>query len=117
MNQIIVSTKEELKAAQEGGAALITVRGSLADDIKKSKKVALAGAATIAVLAAAIAAIPVTGGLSVGAAVPIAALTGLEIAAIIAAATVGLTLILAVFKDYDEVSYEKGKLVLRKKQK
>lgn len=117
MNPTIVSTKAELKVAQERGAALITVTGSLADNMKKSKKVALAGAATIAVLTAAIAAIPFTGGLSVGAAVPVAALTGLEIAAIIATASVGVTLIVAVFNDYEEVSYEEGKLTLRKKSK
>lgn len=59
---------------------------------------------------------PLTGGLSMFAAAPVAALTGLEIAAIIAAASVGLALIIALFKDYEEVSYDAGKLVLKKRQ-
>ncbi|SEM49259.1 hypothetical protein SAMN04487857_102269 [Pseudomonas sp. ok272] len=50
------------------------------------------------------------------AAAPVAALTGFEIAAIIAAASLGLGLIIALFKDYEEVSCEPGKLVLKKKQ-
>lgn len=65
-----------------------------------------------------LAAIPFTrGGLSVVAAAPVAALTVLEIAAIIAAASVGLALLIAVFKDYEEISYDNGKLVIKKRSK
>ncbi|OPG85038.1 hypothetical protein B2J73_01680 [Stutzerimonas stutzeri] len=114
---IVVSTKEELKQAKERNAAEIVVVGKLASDIRKAKKIAYAGAGTIAALTAALAAVPFTGGLSAVAAVPIATLTGLEIAAIIAAASVGLVLLLAVFKDYDEVSYSEGRLNLKRKSK
>ena len=50
------------------------------------------------------------------AAVPIATLTGLEVGAIITAASIGLAVIIALFKGYEEISYEKGKMVLKKKQ-
>ena len=103
------------------GAPEIVVVGDLALKLKKSKKLALLGSASIAVLTIALgtatAVAPMTGGLSYFAAAPIATLTGAEIVAIVAAASVGLTLVLAVFKDYEEISYENGKMVLRKKSK
>ena len=117
MTPKIVSTKEELKSAKEQGITEIIVSGKLANDLKKSKKIALAGTVTIGILTAALAATPFTGGITAFAAAPVAALTGVEIVAIIAAASIGLALIIAVYKEYDEVSYENGKLVLRKKQK
>lgn len=117
---VTVRTKEELKAAQAEGSADIIVVGELAVKLKKAKKIALLGAASLAVLTvalgAATVAAPVTGGLSYAAAIPIAALTGAEITAIIAAFTVGIALVLAVYKDYEEVSYDSGKLVLKKRK-
>lgn len=115
MTVVTVTTKEELDTARKSGVAEIVVRGALADKLKRGKKIALAGSITIAALAAALAATPMTGGLSFLAAAPVAALTGFEIAAIIAAASIGLALIIALFKDYEEISYENGKLVLKKK--
>ncbi|MFY1022122.1 hypothetical protein [Ectopseudomonas khazarica] len=117
MNTITVTTKEELKSAKDSGCENIIVKGALANDLKKAKKIALAGSVTIGALSAALAAIPFTGGLSMVAAAPIAALTGFEIAAIIVVASLGLALIIALFKDYEEISYEEGRLVLKKKQK
>lgn len=117
MRSITVTTKEELKSAKDNGYENIIVQGTLANDLKKAKKIALAGSVTIGVLGAALAAIPFTGGLSIAAAVPIATLTGLEIAAIIIASSLGLALIIALFKDYEEISFEEKKLVLKKKQK
>jgi hypothetical protein len=35
---------------------------------------------------------------------PLAAMTGMEVAIIIATVSIGLTLLLAVYKDYEEVS-------------
>lgn len=115
MDSVKVSTKSELESAKNSGSKEIIVVGELAGQLKKGKSIAMAGAATIAVLIAALAAAPFTGGISAAAAVPIATLTGLEIAAIVAAVTVGVTLILAVFKEYEEISYENGKLVLRRR--
>lgn len=116
----IVRTKEELKAAKENKVAEIVVVGELAQKLKKAKKIAVLGSASIAALTVALGVAtvtaPVTGGLSYLAAAPVAALTGAEVAAIIAVSTVGLALVLAVYKDYEEISYESGKLVLKKKR-
>ncbi|MDD2744208.1 MAG: hypothetical protein PHV02_18250 [Rhodocyclaceae bacterium] len=119
-----VRTKEELKQAQLAGFSEIIVVGELAGKLKKAKKIAALGGAALAVLTvslgAATVAAPVTGGLSFVAAAataaPVAALTGVEIAAIIAASAVGIALVLAVYKDYEEISYESGKLVLKKRK-
>ncbi|NMX65643.1 hypothetical protein HBO12_22165 [Pseudomonas sp. WS 5059] len=116
MRVITVRTKTELESAKNAGYEQITVQGELADKLKSSKKIAVAGTITVGLLTAALAAVPFTGGLSMAAAAPIAALTGLEIAAIIAAASLGLGLIIALFKGYEEISFEKGKMVLKKKQ-
>jgi Mn2+/Fe2+ NRAMP family transporter len=110
-----VSTKKELKTAQENKAKEIIVTGELANKIHKSKKITKLGAASIGLIVTAIAAAPFTSGLSFGAAAPVAVLTGIEITAIIAASAVGIGLILAIYKEYDEISYENGKLHLKRK--
>ena len=116
-----VTTNEELKAAQSPGVDEIVVEGKLAGQLKLAKKVALLGGATLAVLSTllvtATVTAPVTGGLSYLVAAPVATMTGVEVAAIIAASFLGLALILAIYKDYEEISYEPGRLVLRKKAK
>ena len=117
MKETIVKTKSELKSAKESGVEHIVVVGKLADQLKLGKKVALGGAAAIALITAALVAAPATGGLSVLGAAPIAALTGMEIAAIIAASAVGIGLLVAIFAGYEEIEYEKGRLKLKKKQK
>lgn len=111
-----VSTKSELDDATKFGVREITVVGDLANDLHKTKKLAYVGASTVGLLTAALAAAPFTGGLSFVGAAPIAALTGLEIATIIAAASIGVALILAIFKDYEEIEYDNGRLVLKKKR-
>lgn len=113
----IVRTKAELERAKTDGVDRIVVKGELADKLKKTKKVAKLSGATLAVLVAAGAAVPFTGGVSFLVAAPAAALTGLEIAAIVAALTLGVALILAVYKDYEEIEYQDGHLVLRRKQR
>ncbi len=114
-----VSTIEELKAAQEAKIEEIVVVGELAAKLKKAKKVAFLGkvamGALVATLGAATLTAPVTGGISYLAAAPVTTLTGLEIAAIIAASALGITLVIAIFKDYDEISYENGKMTLKRK--
>lgn len=118
MASITVATKSELESARNKKYEEIVVTGKLANDLKKSKSIAYAGVATIGVLTAALAAMPFTGGLSAVAGIaPVAALTGLEISAIIIAASLGIALIIAVFKDYEEISYSDGKLTLKRKSK
>ncbi len=103
MSTVTVKTKEELSKAVKSGVGEIIVVGKLASKLKKSKKIIGAGAVTIAILTAAIAAIPFTAGLSIAAAGPIVVLTGLDIAVIIAVSFVGIATVFAVYKDYDVV--------------
>jgi NADH:ubiquinone oxidoreductase subunit K len=116
MQVITVTTKEQLEAAKNQKYEQIIVQGALADTLKKSKAIAVASGSILGVLAALLAALPFTGGVSALGVVPIAALTGFEIAAIIAAIAVGLALIIAVFKEYDEIHFKKGELILRRKK-
>jgi len=117
----VVTTKQELEAAKERGDEEIIVDGELADKLKRAKKVTMVGVGTLTALTAAIAAAtvtaPVTGGLSYFAAAPIAAWSGLDVAAIILASAVGLALLIALFKDYEKISYSDGRMALRKRQK
>ncbi len=118
---VTVTTKQELKEAQESHIENIIVMGELADKIKKAQKITKLGKVGLAVLTTAIGigvvTAPMTGGLSLLAAAPVAATTGLGTAAIISASAVGIALILAVYKGYDEISYENGKITFRRKSK
>ena len=116
MDSITVSTKQELASAKESGYDEILVVGKLSSDLKKTKNIAYAGATTIAVLTAALIATPFTGGLTMFAAAPVAALTGIEISAIIISASLGVSLIIAVFRDYEEISYGPNGMLLQKKK-
>ena len=113
-------TKAELEKAKDDGVHEIIIKGELANKLKRSKKVAMLSGVGLAALTAALGVAtvtaPATGGLSYFAAAPVAALTGLEIATIITAASLGIGFIVALFLGYEEVSFENGRLVLRKKQ-
>ena len=120
MQTITVTTKYELKKAQEEKIENIIVSGKLADTLKKAKQITKLSATGFGILTAALGVgtvtAPITGGLSMIIAAPVAALTGLEIVAIITATTLGIALIIALFKDYEEISFEKGKMTLKKRQ-
>lgn len=121
MKKIEVDTKKELKRAQEEGYEEIIIRGEMAKKLKKASKIMKLSkvglGVLVSVLGVGVATAPLTGGISTLVAAPVAAMTGLEIAAIIAASAIGVSLIIAIFKDYEEISFEEGKLILRKKQK
>ena len=116
---VVVYTAEELKAAQDAHAERIVVKGELAQKLESALKglrslsasslnalaLVLSGAALFA---------PFTGGVSLGAAGTVmgtvgAALTATAIAAISA---IGLSLVFAVLKGYDEVKLAGGGLEL-----
>lgn len=120
---VVVYTVEELAQAQKDKAERIVVKGELAEKLKVALKglrsigagslntlaLCLSGAALLA---------PFTGGVSLGAAGTAmgtlgAALTATAIAAISA---IGLALVIAVFKGYDEVKLGGGgvELVIKK---
>lgn len=119
MTTVTVSTKEQLEAAVDAHIDEIVVEGELAKRIKDGQKLRTAGKLTLMVLAAGVAALPFTGGISMGLVAPIAATTGLNAAAIVAAGFVGLALLLAVYKGYDiTIEYDRdGSLRVRLKRK
>lgn len=120
-NEVVVRTRSELEAAKNKGVERIIIKGDLAEKIYKTRGFAKVGAGTIAtlggLLGVATLAAPVTGGISFAVAAPIAALTGLEIAAIIIASSVGISLISAVWMGYEDISFKRGdqELIIRKK--
>jgi hypothetical protein len=121
MSSIVVTTKNELKFAKENGYEEIIVKGNLAHDLKKSQSIENASVATIAIFVAVFVVVPGAAPASFLAsrffAASIAAATGIEIAAIIVAVSIGVFLIIAVFKDYEVISYKDGEMemLLRKK--
>lgn len=123
---VVVHTKEELNEAQKRGAERILVKGELGKKLHTSfKALRSIGASSLNTLAlvmsgAALFA-PFTGGVSLGAAGTVmgtvgAALTATAIAAISA---IGLALVIAVFKGYEEVRLGGGgmELVIKKGKK
>lgn len=121
MESITVSTKTELKQAKKDEVKEIIVVGKLATDLKASKKVTKLGPVALATLIAGIATIPATGGASIVGlkfAAPLAASSGLSVPIIIALASVGIILVLGIYKEYDEIEFDisKQRLVLRRKR-
>ena len=112
-----VHTKQELDAAMKLGVQEIVVEGELAKHVRNGKRVRTIGAGTLAVLGVAIGALPFTGGLSLAFAAPIAASTGLGLALVIAAISVGLALLIALWKGYEEIEYCDGGRRLRTRDK
>ncbi|MGX1982304.1 hypothetical protein EDD69_102248 [Thermolongibacillus altinsuensis] len=103
MDKVVVRTKSELKDAVQAGIKNIIIQGDLAEKVNKSFKLKKVSKITLGILTASLAATPITGGLSTVAAVPIATLTGLEIAIILAIAYLGTSLVLSLIKEYKVV--------------
>lgn len=121
MDSRSVSTKTELETAKNDHVDEIIVVGKLANDLHKTKKIVQLSAGALALLAVALATIPLTGGTSAplasAAFAPVAATTGFEVASLVVAVSIGLGLIIALFKDYEEIEFSNGRLILRKKRK
>lgn len=105
MKQRTVRTKEELKSAVDAKTELIIIKGELAEKLNTGFKIKKASKWSIGILAASLGAVPLTGGMSMAAEAPIAALTGIEIVAIIAVASIGIALIILVCREYYEVRF------------
>ena len=101
MSTVTVRTKEELERAKNNGVETIVVVGELAQKLKTAKVVGTFSKATVFALVAALAAVPATGGLSMVALVPIAAMTGVEIAVVTAVVFIGMSLLLSIIKEYN----------------
>ena len=112
MATTVVYTKEELKRACDAGYEEIIVCGKLAEQIYKIRRIFSLSKASILGLAAicgplSIASVTV-GGASVKPLEKAAKLTGIEIAIIITAVSVGISLIYSIYKNYD-VEFEEKK--------
>ena len=117
MAEVTVRSKDELEKAQNSRAEIIIIEGELANKIKKTKAVTKVSGVVIAAMIATCATIPLTGGGSVLVVSSLAALSGLDIAVIIAAASIGIALVIAVFRDYEEIEFSNGKMILKLKRK
>ena len=118
--EVTVRTKQELESAVESRCERIVIEGDLARKVKKGKKVRNLSTVALMAVAAAVATLPLTGGASAVAVAPVAATTGLRVAQLVAIGLVGLSLLLAVWKEYQEIECELGpgpRLVLRLKKK
>lgn len=106
METRIVRTKDELKAAVDDKVSKIVVKGDLADKLDTGLKIRKASGWAVGLLVASVCAAPLTGGMTIAAAAPVAALTGIEIAVIIAVCAVGVSLVLLICKSYKKVSFK-----------
>lgn len=127
MKEVVVTTKDKLEKAVKDGLDKIVVKGELAQKVKATKELQTKGKvamwAIIATLTSAFALAPVTGGLSMAAAAPIAATTGLSIAVIMAVFFLGITLVMLVTNGYHikmeakgKINDAEGEIILEKKQ-
>lgn len=103
---LIIKTKDELQKAIDNKVEQFYVEGELAEQLKKGQKITTLGKIALGVLTASIITVPATGGVSgVVGLIAVKTLTGLEIAAIMAVAFLGVGMLIALFKDYN-VEYE-----------
>ncbi|VVE47409.1 hypothetical protein PCO31111_04514 [Pandoraea communis] len=100
MGEVVVRTKSELKEAIEAKIDVIFVEGELVGQLKKSKRIATLGVAGLAAIAALAAASPFTMGVS---GIVAAGITGMELSALVFVVAVGVAVLLALFKDYEEI--------------
>lgn len=98
MRERIVFTKKELKEAVKDRIEIITIEGNLAKKIHKTKLFGRYGNKTSKWEG--------KDSISFSGVSTIAALTGIEIAIIIVAVSVGLGIIIALWKNYEEVGVE-----------
>ena len=102
---IVVRTKAQLKKAIKDNVKRIEIRGSLAEKVNTSFKIKKLSKVTLALLIGTLATVPFTGPLGFASASAVAALTGTEIALIIAVSALGLGLVLLIVKEYRKVKF------------
>ena len=100
-----VRENDELKKAIEEKVDRIIVKGELAERLNTAMKIKKLSKWTIGLLAASLAAMPLTGTLSISLFAPIASLTGLKITFIITVATIGTGFVLLICRDYKKISF------------
>lgn len=100
-----VRENEELKEAINEKVDRIIVKGQLAEHLNTAMKIKKVSKWTVGLLAASLAATPLTGPLSITLFAPIASLTGLEATFIITVATIGTGLVLLICRDYKKTKF------------
>lgn len=100
-----ITTKEEFRKAVENKTKEFVVVGDLAKDLKKVQVMKKVSNGALVALGTSIAAVPITGGLSAFAAVPavgaISLETGFAIGIIFIFASLGASVIISTFNDYE----------------
>lgn len=116
----IVRTKEELEMAFKSDADEVVIEGELATHVHHGSRIRKLGPIALGFLLCAIAAVPLTGGLSAAALTATITITGVEAVMIVAAVALGIGLVKALGADWHEVEFEFGpppKARLRRKPK
>ncbi len=103
-----------MKKAYNKNYETIIIEGELAKKIYNSRKLFKSKAA-LASLAIIGTSIFFTKGLTALAVVPLAAITGTEVVAIIAVCVIGIGFLIALFKDYEEIEMSATHIKLRRK--
>ena len=128
MTQVTVTTKEQLKKAVQNKEEDILLQGEVLRYYKAASKLKTVGKVSLGIAIAGAAAIPFTGGLSslatigtMGAVAASASTASLTTPALVAFIVfMGVGLLFAIFKDYEEIETEVGpkgiKLKLKKKK-
>ena len=114
MSQVVVTTKEQLKRAVKNKEEVILLQGEVLKYYKAASKLKTVGKVSLGIAIAGAMAMPFTGGLSgvaavgaMGAVAGAAASMSLSTAALITfIAFIGVGLLFAIFKDYDEIEVE-----------
>lgn len=112
-----ILTREQLNQAQEQGLSEIELLGDIADKVKAAQQVARLGQAGASILGSVLGA-AVVAGLQKPAESKVSKAvekTGASMNSIVASVGLGVGLVMAVFSNYEEIEYQEGKLILRRR--
>lgn len=112
-----ILTREQLDEAQSLGLPEIELLGDIADKVKAAQQVARLGQTGASILGSVLGA-AVVAGLQKPAESKVSAAvekTGASMNSIVASVGLGVGLVMAIFNNYEEIEYQEGKLILRRK--
>jgi len=112
-----ILTREQLDQAQAQGLFEIELLGDIADKVKAAQQVARLGQAGASILGSVLGA-AVVAGLQKPAESKVSKAvekTGASMNSIVASVGLGVGLVMAIFSNYEEIEYQEGKLILRRR--
>src|SRR5699024_8925663 len=112
-----ILTREQLDQAQAQGLFEIELLGDIADKEKAAQQVARLGQAGASILGSVLGA-AVVAGLQKPAESKVSKAvekTGASMNSIVASVGLGVGLVMAIFSNYEEIEYQEGKLILRRR--